>query len=219
MDSVLTFFSELPYSIYLKWLMLLVPAAMLVFWHLSSKRYFETLIDEPSPQIQKALFSLATTRGLMIVFLWCMLSGTIIAYDVRYPVQDAEKPVSEVPQTISTQPAPTYATPVTTPADSQQEPYLDVLKAKYEDAFLSFFYLRKCKAATDEEYSTLYQSYTRQLEALDAPKTIADDTVSAAMGSFETVYSGSPCDPGYVEPMRAQFQRAVSAVGNADTGN
>lgn len=216
MDSILATFSELHYSIYLKWLMLVVPAVMLALWHVSSKRYFEPLLEHPSAQTQKALFTLAKTRSLAIVFLWCMLSGTLIVYDFRYPAGMPEK-AEEKPSAPTI--AQVLAPPVTSQAQPEQEPYLDILKSKYEDAFLSFFYLKQCKAATDEDYQVLYASYNRQLERLGAPKTILDDTVTAAIGSFETVYSGSPCTPEAVAPMRSQFQRMLASQANATGGN
>ena len=154
-------------------------------------------------------------RGWIILGLWGMLSMTLITYDLRYPVRDKED---------AGKPAPTIAQP--TPSDTQTllqapgisrtpEAYLDLLKSRYEDAFLSFFYLRQCKVSKDEDYQQLYINFKRQLSAAGADESMVENTVSAALGSFETIYSGAPCDAKYLNPIQERFRQMLAALGTS----
>ena len=205
---------QLPYAIYLKWLMLLVPGVMLFFWQRASHKTFEPYINQPSIELQTALFRMSWMRGWVIVLLWAMLCTTLITYDLRYPLQEqiAEQPVPTVAQT----PPPAIASTLKSAlSPAEREPYLDLLKSRYEDAFLSFFYLRQCKAAKDEDYQKLYIRFQTQIAAAGADKSLVGDTVSAALGSFETIYSGSSCESKYLIPIEEQFRQMLVTINSA----
>lgn len=214
MDSWLDTLRLLPYSIYLKWMMLLIPAGMLLYWQRASRKNFEPYLDHPSKETQSALYNVAKMRGWAVILLWVMLSVTLITYDLRFPLrEDAPSPapriVENVPPVSDAPMAQLAGMPV-------EEPQLDLLKSRYEDAFLSFFYLRQCNASRDEDYQQLYINFKKQLAAAGADDKMVENTVSAAMGSFETIYSGAPCDAKYLNPMQERFRQMMAALAPGD---
>ncbi|MFO1241973.1 MAG: hypothetical protein U1E36_02040 [Rickettsiales bacterium] len=221
MASLKAAFAALSLSIYLKWLMLLVPAIMLILWHRTSRRYFEPLLDDPREDTQRALFKLATTRSLVIIGLWFMLSMTLIVYDLRYPLNSALRENETYIPSISqpTQPVQIPAQTQTPPLQMDTDSELDLLKSRYEDAFLSYFYLKQCKLADEKDYAIIYQAFASQIQRIGLPRSMVDDTVTAALGSYETVYSGAPCKDEYLNPIKNQFHfmlQSLSPKARAD---
>jgi hypothetical protein len=201
---------------FLIWAMMLGVLAWLLWYFSRQRRYLEALFSRPDEETLRRLQELTRNRGWMVCYLWGLLTLTIITYDLRYPTQ--EPPAA--PPVPGPAPASVAPPPASTPALSevQREIEIDKIKTYFEDAFVSYYYLHKCRAARPEDNARLYQALWNYLATFDATQN-APQIMSAAQGSFEVIYSRTGCDSKTLEPIRQRFDTFMQALpGPAPAG-
>lgn len=187
----------------------------LVFYFRQQNRYWLSHLDAPDPNILRHLHELARGRGWMLCYLWGMLTLVIIIYDLRYPTQ-AEEAMPDIPATIGSR------APITPSAAQVSEVTRDIeidkIKTYFEDAYVSYYYLHKCRVARPEDNAILYRALLSALEAYQASAE-APQIMSAAKGSFEVIYSQTACEAGKLDPVRARFDNFIHSLSHPGTAS
>lgn len=189
--------------------MMISVLAGLLYYFYHQNHYWMTQLDSPDPEVLRHLHELARGRGWMLCYLWGMLTLVIIIYDLRYPTR-AQEAEPDIPvTTIGSRP------PVTPPAAEVSEITRDIeidkIKTYFEDAYVSYYYLHKCRVARPEDNVILYRALLRALETYQATGD-APQIMNAAKGSFEVIYSQTGCEAEKLDPIRTRFDVFIESL-------
>lgn len=216
MDDIASF---LPAYIPLKWVFLLVPLFILLTWHHYQHLFFQSISGKSNAASMREAMKALRARSLQIAAVWVIAIALVIYADIRYYrlVWEMEEPEANDGQSGALEPlnfkgsaTPQAAQPPAAPQDVRQlEARLDEIKFRYEDAFVSYFYLRRCKAAGIEELNAVNEALTREVRALGADPSVQYSIYSAAQGSYESIYADTSCDPTALNPVLHQFKAFV----------
>ncbi len=94
----------------------------------------------------------------------------------------------------------------------EQETAFDQLKAKYEDLFVSYYYLKRCKATTPTEFHLLNAGLVMELTDLNAPAGVRKNILSAAKGAHDEKYGKEPCPDDVIKPMQERVHTYIQQV-------
>ncbi len=89
---------------------------------------------------------------------------------------------------------------------------IDDIKTRYEDLLVTYFLMQKCGKATDNDYSLIITSMQREIAALQAPIRLQYDTLTAAKGSYEELYSNNDCEKSDLTNTETQFRTYINAL-------
>ena len=199
---------------FLAWGAMLLPFILMIVIMRKQHRRLAPLLSEPSEELQHTLFEMARGRGWVLCFLWAALTLTIISYGLKFPTRyqdggEAEK--SQIaPAAVTASAAdvvsgsPEAAAVLAQVPAMAREALIDRIQAFYEDAFISYYYLNKCGVAKKDDNETLYRAMLAELAPQKAEEA-AKKVIDAAQGSFEVIYSQSPCDESYLTPVQRDF--------------
>lgn len=181
---------------------------MLIHFHRQNRDWLSRL-NTPDERTLRHLLSLVRGRGWMICYLWMLLTLGVIYHSLQRTENAA---ITSPPHTI----APATPAPSSTGGDParsgiQREIEIDQIKTYFEDAYVSYYYLYKCKAAGPEDNVTLYRVLLQKLEVLDATD-YAPQIMSAARGSYEVIYSVMGCEEDKLSPVRTRFQAFMASL-------
>jgi hypothetical protein len=168
----------------------------------------------------------AIIRGKAAGLLWGLLVVMFIYRDIEQQINVSRTyprattasiaPVSEIPgysdapseaQSVSVAESMPEAASATrtredrealpsSPVSAEQERILNRLKARYEDAFISYMILQECDQAPPDAYRQLTERLDAALaQHTFAPANLADNIRTAARGSFNALYRSSACRP------------------------
>lgn len=215
----------LPSHIPLKWLMLLVPLMTLLVWHYYQHQAFSKHLHHPSPKVFRELLHAARWRTAQVAGIWVLALLLIAGGDIRYysllagpqetdNTEDALEPLDfqQTRQPAATNPVPAPTQAATATPSAAQENKADDLKFRYEDAFVSYFYLQRCKHADVADLSVLNNALAKEVAAIGATSDVQLSIFSAAQGSFESIYADTPCDTEYLEPVARQFETFMQKI-------
>ena len=215
MDDIATF---LPAYIPLKWVFLLVPLFILLTWHHYQHLFFQSISGKTTSASLRETMKALRSRSLQIAAVWVIAIALVIYADIRYYrlAWEVEEPGAREDQAGTLEPldfkrsASQSAAAPSAPQDARQlEARLDEIKFRYEDAFVSYFYLRRCKAAGIEELNAINAALTREVRALGADPSVQYSIYSAAQGSYESIYADTSCKPDALNPVLHQFKAFV----------
>ncbi len=213
----------LPKHIPLKWLMLIVPLMTLVAWHYYQHHIFEKYTQRASTEAYNHLLKTTKWRSIQIIGVWIVAVLLVANEDIRYYrlIAEIEAVQEEVAtkgtDTPSLEPLPFTDTEGASPQASQQpiqntEEVLDNLKFRYEDTFVSYFYLQRCKHADVADLSVINEALANDVMQMGGDETLQYAIFSAAQGSYEAIYADTPCEPAYVQPVAAQFEAFMQSI-------
>lgn len=95
-------------------------------------------------------------------------------------------------------------------AHPDQAAKIDKIKTNFESLFVSYQYLSKCQLAEDIDYHLLNSALIHQLSSLNAPSRVQFDILTAAKGTYDEIYSRSPCDTPNIGTMQQQFKNYLT---------
>lgn len=195
------------------WVVMLAALLGLAWFFSRQTRPFEALLSRPDTPTQRRLHALVRQRGWMVCSLWGFLTLTVIIHDLRHPTE-ADAATSSLPlppASVSVVGAPS---PTQSLSPVQRDIEIDKIKTYFEDAFVSYYYLHKCRVARPEDNTRLYQALWHYLAVFDATAN-APQVMSAAQGSFEIIYSRTGCEPKTLDPVRQRFDTFIKALPEA----
>ena len=160
-----------------------------------------------------------------------LLTASIVAY---YQLQLQNQPKAAPPVLLTASPdvakpiaAPTLSpeaedifTALYAPEDISDEPQsrLDRVKRQYERLFVTYFYLRRCGAVSTEDFHLINSALLLNMVQLGAPSELQRDIITAAEGSYEVLYSESPCTRQVLEKVLAPYQRYMERILEGTSG-
>lgn len=227
-EQIQSALATLPLGVIVKWLLLFFPLVSLGIWHYFQDKGFEYLARNPSPRTFEALHRLARMRSYQVIGVWLIAFAFIAIADVshRMEMQTVDQPAPAVNQTqpapvtaqptVAAQPAATQTPPVAPsdqPADNPEEK-LDTLKQRYEDLLISFFLLDRCGQTAPQDIELINNYMTKELAAAGAAPSLREGIFSAAQGSYESVYSDTPCQPKFIDPTLKQYNEMMTKLKN-----
>jgi hypothetical protein len=105
--------------------------------------------------------------------------------------------------------------------NSKQEAYIDWLKERYEAWFVTYYYLQKCKKTGNSDYDIIRHSLEKELATAHASKSVEDNILLAATGSYKEMYSEIPCDNAHLGATKslydANMQQAMQRQAQSGT--
>jgi uncharacterized coiled-coil protein SlyX len=94
---------------------------------------------------------------------------------------------------------------------------IDALKKRYEEMLVTYFVLKKCEKVKVTDYHVIISALSQEMASLEAPGRLQADILTSAQGSYQELYSNSPCDEETVEPLQAQYKIFIDAVAEQFT--
>ncbi len=201
---------------WLKWAMCII-LTMLLARALARQnmRHAALITDQGQNQLALALFYLAKSRGLVALLLWTLLCVLMIYRDIEMQIDRVRDGghgmTGHVATVVPAPPNPAVAALKTVPkgtadaAVTTAEKQLDLIKASYEDAFVSYLILDGCKQSNIHDYEALYLALLDALKPFDTTGKEAGNIIIAASGSYQGLYRGAPCIDSYLTPVKQNF--------------
>jgi hypothetical protein len=95
----------------------------------------------------------------------------------------------------------------------------DAIKTRYEELLVTYFLLRKCGKSSDSDYQSIISLLQKEIIASQAPSRLQYDTLTAAKGSYEELYSLNDCTKSDLETMTNQFDSYIKNLSNRLSAN
>jgi len=226
--------TELGIWVWVTWVILaVITYGLLRAVRLQNKHYRLVLShgEDSKPDEEKiALFQLAKLRGDTVCFLWIIVAGLVIVGDIARAVNvarnygaataqaNADKPTDnpyaalEVPAQSNEDDAATMQTAVVEQSTSDDARSIEKIKSSYEDALVSYLILRRCHMAEKTQYSQLYAALLRALHFTNDRNTIAKGVLSAATGSYQSLYADLDCSSEMMHNTNTHFALFLKQV-------
>lgn len=96
---------------------------------------------------------------------------------------------------------------------------IDAIKTRYEELLVTYFLLQKCGKTTGSDYQLIISSLQKEIAASQAPIRLQYDTLTAAKGSYEELYSHNDCIKSDIESMVSQYDAYISSLLTNSKGN
>lgn len=89
---------------------------------------------------------------------------------------------------------------------------MDNIKIRYEEIFITYFFLQKCEKATNSDYQLILAALQNEIAASPSPERLQNDILIAAKGSYEELYSHNDCLQADVEAMAGQYNIYLNSL-------
>lgn len=96
---------------------------------------------------------------------------------------------------------------------------IDSIKTRYEELLVTYFLMEKCQKTSDSDYKLIISALQKEITALQAPARLQDDTLVAAKGSYEELYSQNDCLKSDLQATEAQYNAYISSLLANAKGN
>jgi hypothetical protein len=222
--------AELGIWVWVTWaILLLITYGVLRAIRLQNRHYRATLAttEERTPDAEKiALFQLAKLRGDTLCVLWIIIAGCVIANDVIRAVNKArdygataahanaakpdDNPYADLEIPAQPQEAKTHEQSPQTLDDAVRN--VEKIKSSYEDALVSYLILRRCQLVEKKEYETLYAAMHRALHFASDRDAITKGVLSAATGTYQSLYSDLDCSSEMMRNTKTHFALFLKQV-------
>ncbi len=88
------------------------------------------------------------------------------------------------------------------------------VKTRYEDLLVTYFILQKCGKTKESDYNLIIASLQKEIAALQAPIRFQYDTITAAKGSYDELYSNNDCEKSDLEATENQYNSYIATLSN-----
>lgn len=88
------------------------------------------------------------------------------------------------------------------------------VKTRYEDLLVTYFILQKCGKTKESDYNLIIASLQKEIAALQAPIRFQYDTITAAKGSYDELYSNNDCEKSDLETTATQYNSYIATLYN-----
>ncbi len=89
---------------------------------------------------------------------------------------------------------------------------IDSIKSRYEELLVTHFLMEKCQKTRDSDYKLIISALQKEITALQAPVRLQDDTLVAAKGSYEELYSQNDCLKSDLQATEDQYNAYISSL-------
>ncbi len=216
-------FDGLSMNVLIWWGILVAVWLMIAFWHQHQNKAFHEYIKNKKARttLSDRLSQLAYTRSNEVIALFFLLIVIVIFYDTR--VNQAENNVAELTaeqaelqlaatdlenQMVELQAELAVAQQLQNMPEGM-ELSMDAIKEKYEELFVSYYYLKRCGVIDKRDFHLMNAALIYELTELNAPAGIRKNILTAARGTHDELYAEASCDAETVGPMQEQIRSYV----------
>jgi|GEM_PF-2739271 len=86
------------------------------------------------------------------------------------------------------------------------------IKTRYEELLATYLLMEKCGKIGQNDYSVIIISLQKEMNAIQAPARLQDDTLTAAKGSYEELYSQSDCSKPSIKDTEQQYNSYIQSL-------
>lgn len=168
----------------------------------------------------------AFTRSVGIVVLGLTCIILLISYDMQRRQQEQTQAKLEEAIKRNEANAAALSAVASLPAIDERmmkealavyaEDRLDDIKARYEDIFVSYLYLIRCKQIDKNDYTILLQALKNELKHYGIPADPTEAIYSAAQGSYDMLYSDASCEEPILSPVLTGYKEGITRMINID---
>lgn len=227
-DVSLHIITEMPFSLKWKWGIGSGIIIILILWHILHNRFTWRLEDLQHKDIAM-LKRVAVLRSAGIVLLSITCLVLIFYQDTHnFLLERAiEKKEQEAAILAAKQEAALRGVPhqdnLPVISDTMikealavyADDKMDEIKARYEDIFVSYFYLFNCKKINDSGYPKITQALQYELKYYNVTTDPTQQIFSAAQGSYDLLYKDSSCDDETIKPVLDGYNSLIDSLSKA----
>jgi hypothetical protein len=201
---------ELEIWVIITWLLMLVVTLMIGWGLRTQNKYYAALVGESQFHTEEkaALFWLAKIRGRAILVLWTAIVLIIIFLDIKQQIDRSQNYLkaeqdSDIAQHQINPYEAVEANPIDEPQKNDDDIYsvsrIEKIKSSYEDAFVSYFILEKCKAIEATEKINISNAMIKNLGDYQHKQELAKIVLTAAKGTYNSLYEDIKCNNALIE--------------------
>lgn len=198
------------------WLLPVLAALCMFLWHQRQQKQLLSSLKNtpPSPHSSQRLLALAVERSWQALLLWLVILGGTIIHDHLNQRKDAiiitqAAEIDELTSSLrvadsqlqNSPSAKMLARPAPSGLSEELQDKLDLLKAQYEELFVTYYYLKRCRLISPSAFHTMNSALLYELSLLDAPAGIRNSILQAARGTHDEMYAQAPCDESATAPL------------------
>ena len=221
-------FSNLDTMAYVRWGALVLAWLAVAFVHQRQNRKFHDYVQQTNTRtpLSDRLSKLAYNRAYEVLFLFFILLAGMVFYDTRlaadrqsFATNQAE--INDLHEKIVSRDADILAqkraldearTLAALPENLEQK--LDDIKKKYEELFINYYYLKRCNAASLQDFHLMNSALIYELTESNAPAGLRKNILTAARGTHDEMYATASCAPEAIGPIKKQVQDYINTTVN-----
>lgn len=217
-ELIRTDFSLMPGTFWMRWAIFLLLLLLMIVWHVLHNHHTLSL-RSPTTKDFTMLKRVALLRSLGII-------GLSVTCFFILMLTDAQQIATPSSILTANSPSPTDNANALPPIDETTlkealavyaEDKLDSIKARYEDNFVSYLYLRRCKQIKEEDYTIILNALKNELAQAHITYDPTKEIYSAAQGSYDLLYSESSCTPDTMTPVLQGYNTAIASMKAAQS--
>lgn len=122
-------------------------------------------------------------------------------------------PISELPEEAP----PSAIEQVYNPEREQssqgdEQSSMDDIKKRYEDILVIYMFLKQCNRIENTDYNIITSALAQEMASVNAPGRMQFDIVNSAKGSYQEIYSQSPCDGAGINKLTRQYHQYIDVL-------
>lgn len=96
--------------------------------------------------------------------------------------------------------------------DDHSQKSISDIKTRYEELLATYLLMEKCGKAGQNDYTIIMTSLQKEINAIQAPVRLQNDTLSAAKGSYEELYSSTDCSKPSLKDTEKQYNSYIQSL-------
>jgi hypothetical protein len=96
-----------------------------------------------------------------------------------------------------------------------QQATLDRIKKRYEELLVNNMFMKKCGKAQPTDIHVIISALGQEMASVNAPGRLQYDILTAARGSFEEMYSQSPCDTEAANASSEHYRQYIQNIARS----
>lgn len=220
--------SGMDQTTFIRWGAIAVIWLLAAIWHQHQNKAFHEYIrnTKARTKLNDRLSHLAYNRAFEVMGVFFILILTLIYYDTR--VFKAESELAALRETSAATATEletavnenatlrgyldVAADRITSGLDETKEEALDDLKSRYENLFVSYYYLKRCNALSKTDFHLLNSSLIQELTDMNARAGVRKRILEAAQGTHDELYAEAPCSPEVIDPKKKEIEDYLRQV-------
>jgi len=97
-------------------------------------------------------------------------------------------------------------------AQGNDQASMDDMKKRYEDILVIYMFLKQCGRIQSADYNVITSALSQEMASVNAPGRLQADIVSAAKGSYQEIYSQSPCEGAGINKLLRQYNQYIEVL-------
>lgn len=208
----------------IRWAAFIAVWVIVAFWHQHQNRAFHEYIRNRKQRtpLSDRLSQLAYNRAYELLGLFFVLILIVIFYDTRvFKAESAlqtahanaiahESEVRMLEERVASLEAELEEARELSGLPEDIEQSLDNIKRKYENLFVSYYYLKRCNAIEPRDFHLMNSGLIYELTELNAPAGVRKRILTAAKGTHDELYVEAPCTPEAIGPMQEEVSAYVA---------